>query len=148
MARAKWMCEACGAALPGRFEPDTSRHARLVNHDIKPVVWVACDYGKPIPTLALSGSRRTPHGCVTWLSVVMLVVGLILKGVWYEDAYCQRHPDAGPDMRVDRPCVEILAESSAWRAVMGEIGMWSLLGSVIGFLVAAGWFVRHHLTER
>ncbi|MEU0836991.1 hypothetical protein [Streptomyces sp. NPDC005969] len=85
---------------------------------------------------------------MAWLSVATLAIGLILSGVWHEDEYCQRHPDAGPDMRVDRSCVEVLAESSAWKAVMGDIGMWLVFGSLIGLFIALWWFIRHHLHKR
>ncbi|WP_405459740.1 hypothetical protein OG786_21020 [Streptomyces sp. NBC_00101] len=77
-----------------------------------------------------------------------LVVGVITSGIWHEDAYCQQYPDAGPGMRVDRPCYEVLAESSTLKAVMGDIGGWLILGSIVGFLVALWWYSRHHLRKR
>ncbi|MGW7021518.1 hypothetical protein ACWGGS_19610 [Streptomyces decoyicus] len=85
---------------------------------------------------------------MAWISVAALVVGLITFFGWYDDAYCQRNPDAGPNMRVDRPCYEVLAESSTWRSLMGEVGGWLILGSIVGFLIALWWFLRHHLRER
>ncbi|WP_327421738.1 hypothetical protein OG763_14445 [Streptomyces sp. NBC_01230] len=119
-----------------------------MKHEIKPVPWVPHNYGKPASNHAPLGVRQTPHGCMTWISVTALVVGLITAGIWHDDEYCHRNPDAGPGMRVDRPCYEVLAESSAWKAVMGDIGWWLIAGSVIGFLVALWWYFRHHLHER
>lgn len=145
---ARWMCEACGAALPGQFEPVTSRHARLVTHEIKPVPWVAHKCGEPISNPVPPGSRQTPHGCLAWTSATALVVGLITFGIWHDDQYCQRNPNSGPNMRVDRSCYEILAESSTLRAVMGNLGGWLIFGGVVGFLVALWWCFRDHLRER
>jgi cbb3-type cytochrome oxidase subunit 3 len=51
-------------------------------------------------------------------------------------------------MRVDRHCYEVLAESSTWEAMMGKIGSWLILGSIVGFLVALWWYFRHHVREQ
>ncbi|MFD0210830.1 hypothetical protein ACFVH9_17255 [Streptomyces hirsutus] len=85
---------------------------------------------------------------MAWISVTALVVGLITFGIWNDDEYCQRNPGSGPNMRVDRYCYEVLAESSTWEAVMGKIGGWLIFGSIVGFLVALWWFFRHHLRKR
>ncbi|MFJ4517463.1 hypothetical protein [Streptomyces sp. NPDC088816] len=84
---------------------------------------------------------------MTWISLIALIVGLITFGLWYEDNYCQRYPDSLPNMRVDRPCYEVLAESSAWKAVMADIGISLALGSLVGFLVALWWYIRSILDE-
>ncbi|MFD5711340.1 hypothetical protein ACFWHW_13235 [Streptomyces pharetrae] len=117
-----------------------------MTHEIKPVPWVAHKHGTSSSPARL-GSRQTPHGYLTWISASALVFGLILFGIWNDELYCQRHPDAGPNMRVDRSCYEVLAESSTWEAVMGEIGGWLIFGGLVGFLVALWWFFRHHLRK-
>ncbi|MFI7013521.1 hypothetical protein [Streptomyces sp. NPDC050164] len=119
-----------------------------MTHEIKAVPWVAHQHGTPTSSPAALGSQRTPHGCMAWISVTALVVGLITFGIWHDDEYCHRNPGSGPNMRVNRPCYEVLAESSTWRAVTGEIGGWLILGSIVGFLVALWWYFRHHLRER
>lgn len=145
---ARWMCESCGAALPGVSEPVTSRHAQFVTHEIKPVPWTPHKYGMSAPSPSLISSRGTPHGCMAWISTAALVIGLIAFFGWHDDAYCQRNPDAGPGMRVDRPCYEILAESSVWRAVLGDLGGWLVLGSIVGFCIALWWYGRPRLRKR
>lgn len=142
------MCGACGAALPGQSKPATSGHARFVTHEIKPIPWVAHKRGTSMSNPAPLGSQQTPHGCMAWASVTALVIGLITFFGWHDDAYCQRYPRAGPDMLVDRPCYEVLAESSGWRVVAGEVGGWLILGSVVGFVLALWWFFRLHLRKR
>ncbi|MFF9210465.1 MULTISPECIES: hypothetical protein [unclassified Streptomyces] len=118
-----------------------------MTHEIKPVPWEAHKRGtSSSPARVASG--QPPHGRLAWISATALVVGLIVSGLWSDDWYCQENPDAGPDMHVDRLCYEILAESSTWRAVMGEIGFWLILGSIVGFLVALWWYLRHHLRGR
>ncbi|MGW0854162.1 hypothetical protein [Streptomyces sp. NPDC002690] len=117
-------------------------------HEIKPVPWVAHKNGKPTSSPTPPRSRQTPHERLTWISVTALVIGWITFGIWHEDVYCQQNPNSGPNMRVDRSCYEVLAESSTWRAVMGNLGLWLILGSIVGFIVASWWWLRHNLRER
>ncbi|MBQ0969204.1 hypothetical protein KBY91_15350 [Streptomyces sp. RK23] len=117
-----------------------------MTHSVKAVLRVPP--GK-VPKAKKVRRPRSPwYDRLAIISLLALVVGLILSGIWHEDAYCHRKPDAGPNMRVDRSCYEVLAESSTWEAVMGKTGGWLILGSIVGFIVASWWFVWHHLRKR
>ncbi|MCM1941787.1 hypothetical protein NC239_26670 [Streptomyces sp. G3] len=124
----------------------TSYHRGRVTHSVKAVLRVPP--GK-VPKAKKVRWHRSPwYDRLAIISLTALVVGLLMFLIWHEDEYCQRNPDAGPDMRVDRSCYEVRAESSTWEAVMGNIGGWLIFGSIVGFIVASWWFVWHHLRKR
>ncbi|MGR6973212.1 hypothetical protein ACU639_27100 [Streptomyces cynarae] len=81
------------------------------------------------------------------LSLIALVVGLIPAIIWDDESYCRHYPWATGGMH-HPDCTEVLATSSPWEGVAGDIGSYLFLASFVGFAVALWWWFQDTIRKR